>query len=81
MIVMLVLITGCSSVRYSNEGGSEQMSVNTLFKSLDGLYAERDGFTIGIDATHTQDPVGNMLELMKLMQAMQVQPIAGSEDN
>ena len=71
LIVMLALLAGCSSVRYSNTEIGEEMSVKTMFKSLDGLYAERDGFTIGIDATHTQDPLGNAVELLTLMQALQ----------
>ena len=50
------------------ENGVENLEVKTLFKSLDGLWADRsleDGFSIVIDKTYTHDPMRGITEFLK----------------
>ena len=72
--VLLVLTPGCVSISYTQENGKENLEVKTLFKSLDGLWAERDketGFSIIIDKTYTHDPMRAVAELMETYQELQ----------
>ena len=65
-INVLVVLGGCASISYTAEAGKEILEVKTLFKSLDGLWAERNGedFGIIIDKTHTHDPMRGISELL-----------------
>ena len=67
LAMTLVLLTGCASITYEATEGHETLEVKTLFKSLDGLWAERnDGdFGIIIDKTYTHDPMRGIMELME----------------
>ena len=68
IVMTFVLMTGCATISYTQEGGVENLEVKTLFKSLDGLWAERsleDGFSIIIDKTYTHDPMRGIMELME----------------
>ena len=67
ILAALVLLAGCVDIRYTAEAGKEDLRVRTLFKSLDGLWAERDkeeGFSIVIDKTYTHDPMRGIAELL-----------------
>jgi len=67
-IWVVLVIGGCASISYTQDGGVENLEVKTLFKSLDGLWAERsqeDGFSIIIDKTYTHDPMRGIMELME----------------
>jgi len=68
MLLAMVFTTGCASISYHAEQGIETLEVKTLFKSLDGLWAERDdenGFSIIIDKTYTHDPMRGIMELIE----------------
>ncbi len=74
IILAAMLLQGCVRATYTAQGiNSETFKLTSVFKSVDGLTVTRIGndFTLGIDKTHTQDPMGNMLEIMKMLQAMQ----------
>ena len=64
--IILAITAGCVSISYTSEQGRENLEVKTLFKSLDGLWAERgdDGFSIIIDKTYTHDPARGLAELL-----------------
>ena len=68
IFLCLFLVQGCASIEYTN--GSEIMKVRTLWKSLDGLLAQREGFSIVIDKTYTHDPLRAVGELMDNYQKM-----------
>ena len=77
VIVIALILSGCVRATYeAKKGESEEFHLTSVFKSVDGLYTERkDGqFNLKIDKTHTQDPMGNMLEIMKLLQGIQLPP-------
>ena len=68
LAMALVLLTGCVSITYDvTKDQTEHLEVKTLFKSLDGLWSERDadGFSIIIDKTYTHDPMRGIMELME----------------
>ena len=71
LLTCCVLLSGCVTARYSN--GNEQFKMTSVMKSVDGLSTSGwDGaFKMDIDATHSQDPVSNMLQMMQLMQGLQ----------
>ena len=59
-IILLVLLTGCTTVSYeaAHEGNVvEKFTLTTWFKSVDGLSAIRtpDLFGLAIDSTNTDD--------------------------
>ena len=75
LAMALVILAGCVSIEYTQNGQTETLVVKTLFKSLDGLAAERDaeGFGIIIDKTYTHDPmraVGELLETYEQLYGM-----------
>ena len=72
-LVMMLVLSGCVTATYRAEGTDENFKVTCLFKSVDGLYAEKSKgkFELKVDKTHTQDPVANMLQLMNLLQTIQ----------
>ena len=79
VIVMLALVMGgCVRATYKTDSGTdgEQFSMWSFFKSVDGLQTEKgaDKFSMKIDKTHTQDPAGSILEILKIMQALQYGP-------
>lgn len=67
MVSMALILSGCVSITYDKTGTNEVLKVKTLFKSLDGLVAERDGkgFNIMIDKTYTKDPFRAVTELLE----------------
>ena len=68
VIIIVLSIAGCVSINYEAQAGRETLQVKTLFKSLDGLWAERDGetvFSIIIDKTYTHDPIRAIAELLE----------------
>ena len=71
-ILAALLLSGCVTARYSATETEEYFKLTSFFKSVDGLYTEKgDGkFTMKIDKTHTQDPMSNMLEILKMIQAI-----------
>jgi hypothetical protein len=64
-IILAVLTAGCVSLEYTD--GKEKLKVTSLFKSVDGLQAGREGekFYIVIDKTYTHDPAGAITDLME----------------
>jgi len=68
ILALCIFTGGCVSISYEAENGKENLQVRTLFKSLDGLWAERDGdagFSIIIDKTYTHDPLRAIQELLQ----------------
>ena len=66
---MVIFVTsGCAYITYTATGDNETLEIKTLWKSLDGLAAGRDGedFTIIIDKTNTHDPLAGLAELIEL---------------
>jgi hypothetical protein len=72
IILCLFLVQGCAYITYESDGKTEELKVFTLWKSLDGLWAERDGedFSLVIDKTYTHDPLRAIGELMDNYQQM-----------
>jgi len=67
IILLTILLSGCITSSYKND--SESFKVTSLFKSVDGLKAERssDGvFLIKVDKTSSQTEQMNMLFEMML---------------
>lgn len=65
--LMLLVLGGCVSVEYKADSSGENLQVKTLFKSIDGLWAERDtegGFSIVVDKTYTHDPMRGITDLL-----------------
>lgn len=64
--IMTVTLGGCVSVSYNADAVSENLEVKTLFKSIDGLWAERDAqdFSLVVDKTYTHDPMRGISELL-----------------
>jgi len=74
LIITILTLTGCVTASYTaNDTDGEAFKMTSLFKSVDGLYTEKGKgkFTMKIDKTHTQDPMGSMVDMLKLMQMMQ----------
>lgn len=67
MMSIALVLAGCVSITYDKKGTNEELKVKTLFKSLDGLVAKRDGkgFNIMIDKTYTKDPLRAVTELLE----------------
>ena len=70
LIIATTLLTGCVTASYTADDTSEQFSLTSLFKSVDGLDTSKgEGkFNLSMDKTHTQRPVQDMLMLMQFMQ-------------
>jgi hypothetical protein len=70
LLTLVVWLSGCVSIDYTN--GQETLEVNTLFKSLDGLWSSRDenGFSLIIDKTYTHDPLRGISELLETYQKL-----------
>ncbi len=80
-IILILLLSGCVTARYTaSEANGEDFKLTSFFKSVDGLYTERSPgeFSLKIDKTHTQDPVANMLDILRLIQGLQP---TGEDDN
>jgi hypothetical protein len=66
-----IFLTGCASVSYEKvnpDGSSERLVINSLFRSLEGLKAERDKFKIEInkaEPTATPEDIAEALRLFK----------------
>ena len=51
IIIIFLLLTGCASVSYQKQnpdGSTEKLTINSLFRSLEGLEAERGEFKIKV---------------------------------
>ena len=72
LIGLIMLLSGCVSATYNATEGSEEFKLRSFLKSVDGLETKRtEGtFDLKIDKTHTQDPMGNMLEMLKMMERL-----------
>jgi hypothetical protein len=73
IILMLFMLPGCAMISYEASEEHEVLVVKTLFKSLDGLWAERtrnEGFSIVIDKTYTHDPIRGMAALLETYQEL-----------
>lgn len=55
ILIAVLFLQGCVSISYSD--GAETLRVSTFFKSLDGFDAEREGFRLKFDKSHTTDPI------------------------
>lgn len=74
LAMTLVLLTGCATITYDvTKDQTEHLEVKTLFKSLDGLWSERDadGFSIIIDKTYTHDPMRGVTEFLETVDKLQ----------
>jgi len=54
-LILILLLQGCVNISYSD--GEETLRVSTFFKSLDGFDAEREGFKLKFDKSHTVNPI------------------------
>lgn len=72
LVLMAMFLSGCVVATYHADATSEDFKITSVFKSVDGLYAEKGNgkFSLKVDKTHTRDPVENALDLIKLMQAL-----------
>lgn len=48
IIILFIFLSGCASISYERNGDYERLVVNSLFRSLEGLEAERNDFKISI---------------------------------
>lgn len=50
-LILFIFLSGCASVSYQKinpDGSSEKLTINSLFRSLEGLEAERGEFKIKV---------------------------------
>ena len=69
MRILIILLTftlsGCITSSYKQTADSEVFKVTSIFKSVDGLRAERDGFLITVDKTSSQtQQINAMMEML-----------------
>ena len=81
IILLAVALSGCVTAQYNADATSENFKMTSFFKSVDGLYTEKGNgqFSMKIDKTHTQDPMGNMLKIMEMMYG--IKPVNPPEGN
>lgn len=51
-LILFILLSGCASVSWHKtnpDGSSEKLTINSLFRSLEGLEAERGDFKIKVN--------------------------------
>ena len=66
-----IFLTGCASVSYEKtnpDGSMERLVINSLFRSLEGLKAERDKFKLEVNKakpTATPEDIAKALRLLK----------------
>ena len=69
LAILCAISSACVSVDYHADSTTEHLEVKTLFKSIDGLWAERNesGFSIVVDKTYTHDPMRSLAELLEMI--------------
>ena len=68
IILLTISLSGCITSSYKHDADGEVFKVTSIFKSVDGLHAERDGFLIKVDKTSSQTEQMNLLfEMMMKM--------------
>jgi len=69
--LLILLLTGCASVTYESrgkDGSYERLTINSLFRSLEGLEAEREKFKVKINKakpTATPEQIAEALRIIK----------------
>ena len=84
ILAATVLLSGCVSVSYHADTTGENLEVKTFFKSIDGLWAERDeenGFSIVVDKTYTHDPMRGITELLETIDELRGMGLRYDPDN
>ena len=69
IILMAFVLQGCVHATYNSATG-EKFKVTSVFKSVDGLAAQRGDFKLKVDSTHTQDPAATMVQFMALYRVL-----------
>ncbi len=65
---IFILLSGCASISYERNGDYERLVVNSLFRSLEGLEAERNDFKISIKRVKGEvlpEDIANALRIIK----------------
>ena len=70
--VFMLLSTGCVRATYNATKGQEQLTVTTLFKTVEGFEAERtdNSFDISIAKTTSESPISDMVELLTAIEGL-----------
>ncbi len=72
-LILFILLSGCASVSYEKRGTDgtvEKLTINSFFRSLEGLKAERDKFKLSINSaepTVTPEQLAQALRLIKFL--------------
>lgn len=71
-------LTGCVYATYNAEKGSESLRVITLWKEVDGFYADRNGeeFVIQIDKTKSGKPFEELAALLEQVDKLRAMGIS-----
>jgi len=70
VLAMAVFLSGCVRATYNATPGGETFTLWSVLKSVDGLAVDREGedFSLDIDKTHSQNPMADMVEMIKMIE-------------
>lgn len=66
--ILFILLSGCASVSYQKvnpDGSMEKLTINSLFRSLEGLEAERGEFKIKVNKAKPTVDAEQLAELLR----------------
>lgn len=67
-LILFILLSGCASVSYQKvnpDGSMEKLTINSLFRSLEGLEAERGEFKIKVNKAKPTIDAADLAEAIR----------------
>jgi len=67
-LILFILLSGCASVSYQKinpDGSMEKLTINSLFRSLEGLEAERGEFKLKVNKAKPTVDAEQLAELLR----------------